>query len=246
MQPHGIAAVAGAFLAAAIIFYLLLHAVQRVPTTPNAFILPPAQYVDKCEQATSTALSSRSRDIQTIDAISAHCLTLVSSVYRLEDYDVRRSAFYEQYSETTFLLWLVICITVSGIILAAVQLVTAYRLSIALGENVGEQTQLTIDTKRLSVRSTVSGLIILAMSFAFFLVYVIYIYPLEDTGSSNPSPSAINSSPNTAQSYVMQPGPIPSRLMAPTNLLNISNMQGGAPATSASQITSSPRTPIAK
>lgn len=105
----------------------------------------------------------------------------MSNAYRIQDYAIRRNAFLEQYHEGHFVLWLVVSITISGIVLASLQLAAAYNLSVANGTALSEGGELSIEQGKISIRSAVSGLIILTLSFAFFLTYVIFVYPIQET-----------------------------------------------------------------
>jgi hypothetical protein len=104
----------------------------------------------------------------------------------VEEQAVSRDTYIFQRSENVALMVMVIVITVSGVALAGVQLITSYRLAL-LGRDgaAGEPTasELRYDHGSVVVKSSVVGVLILAISFAFFMVFVIYVYTIREAGS---------------------------------------------------------------
>ena len=87
------------------------------------------------------------------------------------------------------MLWMVVSITIAGVILAGLQLWATYRLAAAGSGTLADGGEVTMEHNRLVVRSSVVGVIILALSFAFFALYVLYVYRLQDLpGLSTPAP----------------------------------------------------------
>jgi len=134
-------------------------------------------------------------------------LNLLWSVYQLCDAMTSRKLLYEeqvirnenfvfQRYENTIIMLMVVSITISGVILAGLQLFASYKLASA-GKAVFEQAgEVTLDSHSMAVKSSVVGVIILAISFAFFLVFVLYVYtfvPISNSGAS-----ASSSPPQTA------------------------------------------------
>jgi len=121
-------------------------------------------------------------DVKLIEHINADCHQQIAAEDTLTDFGIRKSAFLNQQVETRVLLWLVVAITLSGVVLAGVQLVAAYRLA-CLGKAAFEQGgQLNIEHNKISLGSSITGLMILGISFGFFLVFVskVYLIPEED------------------------------------------------------------------
>ncbi|CAB3744350.1 hypothetical protein LMG24238_07244 [Paraburkholderia sediminicola] len=77
---------------------------------------------------------------------------------------------------------MVVTTTVSGVLLSAVQLVAAYKLaSAASSKDMGSQGgSVDLEVGKISVKSSVTGLLILAVSFAFFIVFVNSVYSLKN------------------------------------------------------------------
>jgi hypothetical protein len=120
---------------------------------------------------------------QTLSSLQISCVNYVRDEYALEDFNIRRSEFYQQQYRGEVFLWMVVVITISGVALAALQLYAAFRLAIS-----GKMTsadgallsdgELSIETGKISLRSSVAGLFILALSLAFFIGYVYWVYPV--------------------------------------------------------------------
>jgi len=85
---------------------------------------------------------------------------------------------------------MVVSITISGVILAGLQLFASYKLA-SVGKGVFEATgEANITSHSMAVKSSVVGVVILAISFAFFLVFVLYVYtftPASNSGAAAPS-----------------------------------------------------------
>jgi hypothetical protein len=121
-------------------------------------------------------------DLVVAGQIDSSCFWHIYWGRLLDDFEVRRTKFREQGAIETVLLWLVVVITISGVALAALQLLASYKLA-TLGKGQIDQTQeISFEARgNVSVKSSVTGLLILIVSFAFFLVYVGYVYPVNES-----------------------------------------------------------------
>lgn len=111
----------------------------------------------------------------------------------LGDFELRRSIFGDQIYLNRVLLWMVVAITVSGVLLAALQLILSYRLTV-MGRNAELGSgDLSIEKDKVSLKSSVIGLLILVVSLAFFTIYVYGVYTLKESPSSVPEARATSS-----------------------------------------------------
>jgi len=102
----------------------------------------------------------------------------------LNDFQIRRLKFIQQGYDERVLLWMVVVITLSGVFLAGLQLVGSYRLAAAAGRTDIEQSgEIALQRDRISLKSSITGLFILLVSFAFFYVFVIEIVPLKEVNT---------------------------------------------------------------
>lgn len=140
-----------------------------------------AKTMDDCELRLTSALNEQQRaNIPIRNDMSRYCFSHAVRQGQLIDFSVSRTIYAEQSYETQVLLWMVVAITLSGVILAGVQIVAAYKLSSVAKVAPDLGGKLDFDKSgKLSVQSSVTGLLILIVSFAFFIVYVRFVYPLD-------------------------------------------------------------------
>jgi hypothetical protein len=134
------------------------------------------------------------------------CYRTLHAQHTLNDFLVRREVFQNQHMANTLILWMVLLITISGVLLAALQLIASYQLAAAgrTDELQGDQS-LEVARGKLVVRSSVTGLMILVVSLAFFYLYLIFVYTITFPGSETLS----DATPPAAQA-----GPVPSSATA--------------------------------
>ena len=95
--------------------------------------------------------------------------------YRIFEMEHRISSFWAQYWKSWVIFFCVMLLVLGGFYLAYQQFV--------LDKESGNSTESTIElsSSGLKMRSSVIGLIILAMSFAFFYLYVKEVYKITET-----------------------------------------------------------------
>jgi hypothetical protein len=134
------------------------------------------------------------------------CIHEIYSADSLVDFDIRREKLLRQELDERVLLWMVVIVTMSGVVLAAWQLYISYRLALlarvagptdatqvsASAETLmSPASELTFDQGHLALRSSVTGLFILAFSLAFFVIYVKWIYPTQEVAFAGPDVSQV-------------------------------------------------------
>ena len=113
-------------------------------------------------------------------------------------FELRRIGVFAQFYQGQVVLWMVVAITVSGVILAGIQLLIGFSFArkSALREGVKSNESRAADKLNASdpdgvskieygkggliVQSSVTGLLILIVSFAFFYVFVTKIYSISE------------------------------------------------------------------
>jgi ABC-type antimicrobial peptide transport system permease subunit len=105
----------------------------------------------------------------------------------LDDFVIRRDKFIRQEFDERVNLWLVVAITFSGVVLAALQLFMAYNLTVSGKDAFPKDSELVLESGKLSLKSSVTGLAILALSLAFFIIYVKYIYSMNEVAVGRPA-----------------------------------------------------------
>ena len=104
--------------------------------------------------------------------------------YQYNDFAVRREKFVRQELDERVNLCLVVIITLSGVVLSGVQLLMSYKIALSGKEYWNSDATFAIKQGEISFKSSVTGLAILAMSLAFFVVYVGWIYPNKEVGAA--------------------------------------------------------------
>jgi hypothetical protein len=107
------------------------------------------------------------------------CYNRIYSQGLLNDFQTRRAKFAIQQSSDLVILWMVVALTLSGVLLAGLQLGAAYRLA-RLGQAFASEGVLAIEQGKIVFRSSMAGLFILLFSFAFFYVYVREVYTIHE------------------------------------------------------------------
>lgn len=108
------------------------------------------------------------------------CYRKIYSQSLLDEFHVRRIVFQTQNISDVTLLWMVVFITTSGVVLSGVQLYTSYQLALSGGADGSANQSLEIERGKLSLKSSVTGLFILVFSLAFFYLYIVFVYTIDD------------------------------------------------------------------
>jgi hypothetical protein len=149
----------------------------------KALNLDESARITNCTSEVLTSLKPQPQivDLPLIEHLRYSCYQEIYNEDSLTDWGIRKSAYLNQQVQTPVMLWMVVTITISGVLLAGLQLVAAYRLASA-GKAAFEQGgQLNIEHNKISLSSSVTGLMILAVSFAFFIVFVSKVYLIQET-----------------------------------------------------------------
>jgi hypothetical protein len=219
----------GKLILTAILVVLLLAAIISfirplwLGSTEVVPVLDEAAKTQSCRSASIGLIKPERIDIGFLNQLTSFCYDQVRGDDLLQDFSVRKLDYMQQALDTKVILWMVVAITISGVLLASLQLLAAYRLAM-LGKAdfvQGDCSQIKIDPTSISLKSSVTGLLILAISLAFFIVYVKWVYPIE----LYPDPEA-SASNNVGATTSLLPGPVGT---------NGKNTTPGAKAPSASQ-----------
>ena len=145
-----------------------------------------AERVENCRTRIAALYRPQAIDLNLAGNIHGLCYAEVNEEDRLVELAIRRSAFLDQQAETSIMLWMVVAITVSGVVLAGLQLMAGYKLASAKGTSFEQGGELSLENNKLSLKSSVTGLIILTISLAFFYVFVSQVYLIKEFDPSPP------------------------------------------------------------
>lgn len=134
--------------------------------------------IDACLDRSGAALTPV---LDTQQAVLA-CYEKLRLQGALNDFQNRRVTFQSQHFADAVVMWMVVVMTLSGVGLAGYQIVAASKLS----PEAMPESEFTLERGKLFFRSSVTGLAILVVSFAFFFTYIIYVYTIYDLGEDPP------------------------------------------------------------
>lgn len=133
-----------------------------------------------CQKDALNRINSGVLKMSDLQSASAHCYSDLYRLGMLNDFQIRRMKFVQQTYDERILLWMVVAITLAGVVLAGLQLIGSYRL-LASGQNqMGTDGEVTLERGRISLKSSVTGLLILGLSFAFFVVFVYEVFTIKE------------------------------------------------------------------
>ncbi|TCG05283.1 hypothetical protein BZM27_34800 [Paraburkholderia steynii] len=144
-------------------------------------------------------------NVATLYDISDLCYTQVRREYLIGNFNIHRYNIVKQEFQTLVVMWMVVAITMSGVFLAGMQLLAAYRLALTGQGQLSEGSDLSLERGKISVKSSVTGLLILTVSLAFFIVYVKWVYALTPDQSSSEASSPLPPSvvPATSEGTIL-------------------------------------------
>lgn len=119
-------------------------------------------------------------EFRTVGSVYSLCYSIVSTDLTAQEQMIINQNYVFQRSENVVLMIMVVLITLSGVVLAALQLLGSYKLA-SLGKGtLSEGSEINVSVSNLAVKSSVVGVTILGISFAFFLVFVLYVYTIKN------------------------------------------------------------------
>ena len=139
---------------------------------------------EKCRKERLGAGGARPVNAAELNAIAEGCQAQVHGELLLVDFEIRRMAFVKQMEEKSVLLVTVVLVTCAGVALSALQFLASYRMATKSGTLAGDATELAVEYHRVTLRSSVTGLVVLACSLAFFAVFASQVHPLREVHSA--------------------------------------------------------------
>jgi hypothetical protein len=140
----------------------------------------------KCTERVFSTIAAAKVTPGLYDRVWKLCGNQIFNGLYLDDFIIRRRKFIDQEFDERVNLWLVVTITMSGVLMSAAQLFLSYRLATTGKEIFTKDSELALESGKVSVKSSVAGLLILALSLAFFMIYVLYIYSIKEIPLERP------------------------------------------------------------
>jgi hypothetical protein len=146
-----------------------------------------------CEKEVLSELHFENVNFLVLQNTSALCFAKLQDQSYISIFDVNRSKYVEQNFEDRILLWMVVAITLSGVILSGLQLAASFRLAADGKAEFVRDSNITLQKDQLSVKSSVTGLLILLISLGFFIIYVKYVYKIDNASDVASAPPIMQS-----------------------------------------------------
>ncbi len=172
---------------------------------PSQSAVPAVSVAARYDQCLARVIAGDKPLDQQQSWASGFCYEQARNAGLASELDVRHRAFSDQAYHSLVILWLVVAITLSGVLLAAAQLWMSFELVSQGREIEASDSEISLERGKIVVRSSITGLLILTISLVFFLVYAIWIFSIEE--SSPPSSAVMGSGGATAGSNKGPPAP---------------------------------------
>jgi hypothetical protein len=190
------------FLALSLLLVLLSFVPHQQPHAAPDWVAR----TEACRNDMAQSFDGDKSTAQRWDDIATVCYTQVRGEALLADFSLRRSNLINQQSEGRIVLWMVVAITISGVALAGLQLLAAYRLAGAGHGELAASQEVTLEQNKISLKSSVTGLMILVISFAFFMVYIAWVYTAKELKQEFPEAAKTIGRPDITNNTTLTPG----------------------------------------
>ncbi len=154
---------------------------------PTQTVIQKQQELSDCVTKALADTKPAVVDVSLYEQVSQFCGHQVYALDRLNDFNVRMEKFSRQEFDERIIVWMVVAITISGVCLAGLQLLASYQLASIGRGGLAEDSVISLEKGKISLKSSVTGLIILVVSLAFFMVYVKWVYPFQNVTVAMPS-----------------------------------------------------------
>ncbi len=161
---------------------------SRTPLAPDSLVdmSNHGETMRKCTERVFSTIAAARVTPGLYDRVWKLCGNQIFNGLYLDDFIIRRRKFIDQEFDERVNLWLVVTITMSGVLMSAVQLFLSYRLATTGKDIFTKDSELAIESGKVSVKASIAGLLILTLSLAFFMIYVLYIYSIKEVPLERP------------------------------------------------------------
>jgi NADH:ubiquinone oxidoreductase subunit 3 (subunit A) len=207
----------------------------------------PFDQIDRitaCRKELMGWMNANTRDLQTAASIHGICYVRTNEEDQLRGFGLLETALLRQQQHVPFLMWMVIAITISGVVLAGLQLVGSYRLASAGRANFEQGGEISIERNRMALSTSVTGVLILVISLGFFYVFVKEVYLLKPLDVKPPEKSSAPAPDFTAGWLSRQTTPPNLNNGAPVAPEAVGRLTGPQPAAPAANDQVNQRFPV--
>lgn len=189
-----------------------LAALAAAAATPCSAATP----LETCIRAQTAAAKGATDALVQLDHVRMVCNNIATDQARLNILIANGKIYANQLTMNNVLLFVVVIITLCGLVLSALQLWASYKLALTGHGTLADGGDVNITTSNVAVKSSVVGVVILGVSLAFFTLFIIYVYPLKPLAASPPSVvPAVGPPAAGGSAAAVQPPPPPGLSEAP-------------------------------
>jgi len=170
-------------IAIGMLSYAIITLSQTKLPSPKA----EEKIISTCISTYLDIAKSQNTDLDWLNKLNGLCYNITRSQLLVDEQHIRKDNFIFQRYENVVLLFMVVVITLGGVALAGLQLLASYKLAILGRGELAGGGEISYAKDAVSFKSSVVGLVILFISFAFFIVFVHDVYTLKEVTSSAPS-----------------------------------------------------------
>jgi hypothetical protein len=180
------------YFATALIVALLAYLIVTLPAARDRSVSGDDKVISHCIDTYRAGTSAPPADVEALNKLNDFCFNSTRSQLLVDEENIRKDNFVFQRYENMILLFVVVSLTLSGVILAGLQLLASYKLAVVGRGELAGGAEVSYSKDAVSFKSSVVGLAILFISFAFFMVFVLEVYTLKESTSSTPSVPGIS------------------------------------------------------
>lgn len=138
----------------------------------------PGSELEACTVRHLPADVAPANRLAALEQSSTFCHGLALDARRLTEQDATNAIYANQIVQNRILLTMVVFLTLAGVVLSTVQLWASYKLAIQGRGTLPDGGEVSLSTGSLAVKSSVVGVVILALSLGFFVVFATQVYRL--------------------------------------------------------------------
>jgi hypothetical protein len=172
------------YLLTALVVALLLYLIVTLPAARDRTASADDKVISHCIDAYGVTTNGHTTDVEALNKLNGFCFSTARNQLLVDEENIRKDNFVFQRYENIILLFIVVTLTLSGVILAGLQLLASYKLAVIGRGELSGGAEVSYSKDAVSFKSSVVGLAILFISFAFFMVFVLEVYTLKETTTS--------------------------------------------------------------
>lgn len=174
------------WLCACAIIAIVFYIVGQVDATPRTTRATAANNIASCVSQDLAEALKRNPALPPEEKTRAFivCRDVMFATLLADEHIIRNETLVLQRDQNAAMLTLVVIITVSGVVLAGLQLLGSFYIAKEGRAAASDAGEFSVKSTEISVKSSYVGVLILGLSLVFFAVFVLFVYRLDQLGDS--------------------------------------------------------------